>query len=136
MAIVPSALGRSNGYQLSVPDYGDSLMEWNATTLALISHWTIPNAQEIADGDFGTTPTLVNPPGGPTMVFVTDKNGWSCAFDRANHAAGPVWQYHISSSHDTVAQDAYGGGRCTSRATQRASLKRSSTARSGRSTPR
>ena len=98
-----------NGYNLSVPEYGDSLMEWNATTLALINHWTIPNAEQETDGDFGTTPTLVNPPGGTPMVFVTDKNGWSYALDRANIAAGPIWQTRISSSRDTVTPDAYRG---------------------------
>ena len=100
-----------NGYNLSVPEYGDSLMEWNATTLALINHWTIPNAEQETDGDFGATPTLVNPPGGTPMVFATDKNGWSYAFNRANIGAGPIWQTRISSSRDTVAPDAYGGGR-------------------------
>ncbi len=99
-----------NGYNLSVPEYGDSLMEWNATTLALINHWTIPNAAQETDGDFGATPTLVNPPGGTPMVFATDKNGWSYAFNRANIGAGPIWQTRISSSRDTVAPDAYGGG--------------------------
>ncbi|MGI0130625.1 MAG: PQQ-binding-like beta-propeller repeat protein, partial [Thermoplasmata archaeon] len=84
-----------NGYDLSVPEYGDSLMEWNASTLALIKFWTIPNAQEISDGDFGATPTLVDPPGGPPMVFVTDKNGWSYAFDRSDIGKGPVWQYKV-----------------------------------------
>ena len=98
-----------NGYGLSVPEYGDSLMEWNASTLALISHWTVPNADQIYDGDFGGTPTLVDPVGGPPMVFATSKNGWSYAFDRDNIAAGPVWQYLIS-QFPSVAPDAYGGG--------------------------
>ena len=98
-----------NGYGLGVPQYGDSLMEWNASTLALVSHWTIPNAQQIYDGDFGATPTLINPVGGPPMVFATDKNGWSYAFDRDNIAQGPVWQYQVSTG-TSVAPDAYGGG--------------------------
>ncbi len=98
-----------NGYNLSVPEYGDSLMEWNASTLALVTHWTIPNAQQIDDGDFGATPTLVDPPGGPPMVFVTDKNGWSYAFDRNNLAQGPLWQTNISET-PSVTPDASGGG--------------------------
>ena len=92
-----------------LPEFSDSLMEWNATTLALVSHWTIPNANQILDGDFGTTPTLVNPLNGPPMVFVTNKNGWSYAFNRTNIAQGPVWQTDISET-PTVTPDAYGGG--------------------------
>ncbi len=99
-----------NGYNLSVPEYGDSLMEWNASTLQLLNHWTLPTAQEESDGDFGTTPTLVNPSGGPTMVFATNKDGWSFAFNRNNISNGPVWQYRVSYSRNTVTPDAYGGG--------------------------
>ena len=99
-----------NGYNLTTPEYGDSLMEWNATTLALLGQWAVPNSEEISDGDFGTTPTLVNPSGGPPMVFATNKNGWSYAFDRSNFTKGPVWQYKISFGPDNVAPDAFGGG--------------------------
>jgi outer membrane protein assembly factor BamB len=99
-----------NGYYLSVPEYGDSLMEWNATTLQLINHWTIPGAQQETDGDFGTTPDLATPSTGPPMVFLTDKNGYDYALDRNNIGAGPVWQYKVSFSPDTVAPDAFGGG--------------------------
>jgi len=98
-----------NGYGLGVPAYGDSLMEWDASSLSLVSHWTIPDAEEIYDGDFGTTPTLVNPVNETPMVFATDKNGWSYAFDRDNIAQGPVWQTQISTG-TSVAPDAYGGG--------------------------
>lgn len=99
-----------NGYAKEATEYSDSLMEWDATSLTLLGHWTIPAAQQTSDGDFGTTPTLVDPPGGTPMVFVTDKNGWSYAFDRATLDSGPVWQYKISSSPNTVTPDAYGGG--------------------------
>ncbi len=102
-----------NGYGLGLPYYGDSLMEWNATTLALLDHWTIPDGDQIYDGDFGTTPTLVDPANGTPMVFVTDKNGWSYAFDRNSISTGPVWQTNISAlvpESTTVTPDAYGGG--------------------------
>lgn len=97
-----------NGYVTGTPLYSDSLMEWNASTLALVSHWQVPNAAEITDGDFGTTPTLVDLPNGTAMVYATNKNGWFYAFDRAD-LSHPVWQYQISTT-PSVSPAAYGAG--------------------------
>ncbi|MGA8302787.1 MAG: PQQ-binding-like beta-propeller repeat protein [Thermoplasmata archaeon] len=102
-----------NGYVVGTPEYAVSLMEWNASTLALVNHYTLPLNEQIPDGDFGTTPTLINPIGGQPMVFVTNKNGYSYAFDRANIAAGPVFEDNISAvvpESTSVSPDAYGGG--------------------------
>ncbi len=74
----------------------DSIVAINATTLALESMWQIPPAQQIVDGDFGSTPTFFVPSSGTPMVAALDKNGYFYAFRASDLAAGPVWEEHLT----------------------------------------
>jgi hypothetical protein len=72
----------------------DAVVQLNASTLALMSSWQVPPAQQGSDMDFGSTPTLFPATIGGTvhhLFGVPSKNGNYYAFDEANVAHGPVW---------------------------------------------
>ncbi|HVB91030.1 MAG TPA: PQQ-binding-like beta-propeller repeat protein [Acidimicrobiales bacterium] len=79
-----------------------SLVKLNASNLSLISSWTVPSsAQAAGDADFGATPVLfTGTVGGKVtqLVGAVDKNAIFYAFDRANLAAGPVWQSTLATA--------------------------------------
>jgi outer membrane protein assembly factor BamB len=72
--------------------YAESILAFNATSLGLLEHWTIPVAQRTPDGDFGATPLLFTTSSGRPMVVASDKNGILYAWNQSNLAAGPIWQ--------------------------------------------
>ncbi len=85
----------------------------DATSLALKGAWQIPVADQVDDGDWGTTPNLL--PGG--LAAATNKNGITYAFQRSNVSAGPVWQHRIANGGScpvcgdgSVSSGAVGGG--------------------------
>lgn len=86
----PDAAGCPSSEPLA-PD----LLELNASNLSLIGEWQVPKADQIADSDFGATPTLFEANGTP-MVGIVNKNGVYYAFDRGNLDAGPVWSTRVS----------------------------------------
>ena len=83
--------------------YAFSLLELRTSNLSVVAHWTVPKAQLLSDGDFGSVPTLFTATvNGATrqMVGLGNKNGIFYAWDRANIAAGPVWQRQVAASGD------------------------------------
>lgn len=95
---------------LSPCPYVESLVALNATTLAVLNHWQVPVPDEYPDGDFGTTPTLAAYNGG-TYVVLTNKNGWTYAFNALNATPGnpswgPVWST-LTSETPTTSSAAY-----------------------------
>jgi outer membrane protein assembly factor BamB len=107
-----AATGNAGPATGSVP-FGNSLLKFNATTLALLGHWQVPANQTIFDGDIGATPTVFLPEAGHPMVAVEDKNGIEYAFNATNISAGPVWTVTVAyaSAADSIAPAAWGGGR-------------------------
>ncbi|MGH2519136.1 MAG: PQQ-binding-like beta-propeller repeat protein, partial [Chloroflexota bacterium] len=98
--------------------YGQAIVAVNASTLAIIGHWTLPAAQTIDDSDWGDSPLLASGPSGRPLLFATNKNGYVYGFDRANLAAGYLWRTPIAdpgtcpSCGDTsVSSGAFGQGR-------------------------
>ena len=82
----------------------DAVIALSATDLSLLGSWQIPAAQQIKDGDFGTTPTLFSATIGGTMyqmVGLINKNGIYYAFDRTNISAGPLWQVKLANAAGT-----------------------------------
>lgn len=73
-----------------------------ASDLSYVGSWQAPLNQNIADGDFGSTPMLfeatINGVARP-MVGLLCKNGVYYAFDRRNISAGPLWKIKIGSLH-------------------------------------
>jgi outer membrane protein assembly factor BamB len=72
-------------------------------SLKLLGSWQVPASERIADGDFGSTPTLFTATIGGVhheMVGVPNKNGIYYAFDRSSITSGPLWERRLS----------YGGG--------------------------
>ena len=93
--------------------YAQAFVALDATTLAVKGSWQIPSAQQVSDGDWGTTPNLL--PGG--LVAAANKNGILYAFQRSNISAGPVWQQRIANGGSdptagdgTASSGAVGGG--------------------------
>ena len=79
--------------------YAVSLVAVHASDLSLVSSWQIPPAQQVPDGDFGSTPTLFSATisGSPkSMVGIIGKNGFYYSFDRTAIGNGPVWQARIA----------------------------------------
>ena len=75
------------------------MYEVRASDLSLVGSWTIPEAQQTTDADFGATPTLFNGViGGQSVPLVgaINKNGIFYAFKRDALPSGPVWQTRIA----------------------------------------
>lgn len=71
--------------------------------LGLLGSWRIPAADQVSDGDFGSTPTLFTRSVGKTtqdLVGVAAKNGVYYAFRRTAISSGPVWQTRIARPGD------------------------------------
>jgi outer membrane protein assembly factor BamB len=84
----------------------------NANDLSVIGSWQVPKAQQIGDGDFGTTPTLFGATiGGQLhqMVGVVNKNGYYYAFDRTRMGSNPLWEKQISIAPNNIASAAWDG---------------------------
>jgi outer membrane protein assembly factor BamB len=64
-------------------------LDW--TTLAVTASWQVPANQFVADGDFGSTPTLFAGTSGALWLGVGNKNGWYYVLNAANLAGGLVW---------------------------------------------
>ncbi len=95
-----------------------SIVAVDATTLKVKSSWQTPASQSIADGDWGTTPTLFTDAAGRQLVGAANKNGLFYAFDRSHLDAGPVWMQRIAIGGDcpdcgegTVSTPAFADGR-------------------------
>jgi hypothetical protein len=74
-----------------------------AADLSLIASWQIPPAQQVSDGDFGSTPTLFTATIGGTLhtlVGVASKNRKYYAFERSAIGSGPVWQATVAAGGD------------------------------------
>ena len=77
-----------------------ALVAFDSATLTIKSFWQIPAAQSVIDSDWGTTPTLMVDAKNNQLVAAINKNGYVYAFNRANVAAGPVWEHYIAAGGD------------------------------------
>ena len=96
--------------------WAESLLAVNATTLAVVDHWTVPKNQRTIDGDFGATPTLFTPMTGHPMVAAANKNGMLYAWNQRDLDRGPIWSRWIAYPSGSVGQpnlgpSSWGGGR-------------------------
>jgi outer membrane protein assembly factor BamB/PKD repeat protein len=79
--------------------YADQAIALNATTLAVVSNWSIPAGPlRIMDGDFGATPTVFHTARGQTLVEATDKDGWAYAWNASDLNSGPLWMDDVAKS--------------------------------------
>jgi outer membrane protein assembly factor BamB len=95
--------GTGNGVCPNSPHPLVQAMVQTDSSLNVLSSWQVPASQQIADGDFGDSPTLFQTYISGVlhkMVGIDDKNGWYYAFDRSNITAGPLWEVKLG----------YGGG--------------------------
>jgi hypothetical protein len=95
-----------------------AIVKLRASDLTVLSSWTVPqSAQVYGDADFGATPTLFTATingVARSLVGALNKNGIFYAWDRANLAAGPVWQSTVadpSGSPRSIASAAWDGKR-------------------------
>jgi outer membrane protein assembly factor BamB len=105
----PSMSGNSifittgNPPNLKQGNYSESIIELNATTLAVEHKWQVPKTQEISDGDFGATPMLYSvrtAHGVLRMVTAADKNGRLYAWYQSNLTL--AWNLSVSNLSETV----------------------------------
>jgi outer membrane protein assembly factor BamB len=98
--IVFVATGDSDSTDCSRPAAdAQALLALRASDLGLVDSWQVPAQDRVADGDFGTTPTLFSARvGGQMRSFVgaANKNGTYYALDRAHLSRGPVWTTTIA----------------------------------------
>ena len=73
-------------------DFAPALLELRTSDLSLVDAWQVPEAEQIVDSDFGSTPNLFVTAAGDRMVGVANKNGMYYAFRRDALSDGPVWQ--------------------------------------------
>ena len=76
--------------------YSYSIVRLDPKTLQVVDYWQIPLADQVLDGDWGTTPTLFRDKAGKLMVGASAKNGFYYAFDATDLHAGPVWKTQIA----------------------------------------
>lgn len=88
--------------------YAESILALQPATMKLISSWEIPASAQIADGDFGATPTIVDV-GHLKLVVAQNKDGYVYAWNRSNIAAGPVWQDFFKASDRNIASASFDG---------------------------
>jgi outer membrane protein assembly factor BamB len=74
---------------------GESILAINASSMQLRAIWGVPAKQQVADADFGSTPTLFTPKGGYAMVCAANKNGILYAWYQSNLTL--AWEVDISS---------------------------------------
>jgi len=96
-----------------------ALVEVHASDLSLVGSWAVPPAQQGADSDFGSTPTLFNGVVGgqsQALVGVINKNGVYYALERDALPSGPVWHRRIAkggsdppNGHGDIAPAAFDG---------------------------
>ncbi|HLJ32518.1 MAG TPA: PQQ-binding-like beta-propeller repeat protein [Ktedonobacteraceae bacterium] len=92
----------------------DALIAVRAKDLSQVGSWQVPAAQQIVDGDFGSTPTLFQATIGGALhklVGLENKNGIYYTFDRATISAGPLWQQQLGQAPgpggDNIASSAW-----------------------------
>ncbi|MCI4363012.1 MAG: PQQ-binding-like beta-propeller repeat protein [Thermoplasmata archaeon] len=76
--------------------FGESILSFNATTLALTGHWAVPVSQISTDGDFGATPLLFTSSTGSPLVVASNKNGILYAWNQSQLGNGPVWNHTVA----------------------------------------
>jgi outer membrane protein assembly factor BamB len=76
--------------------YVDSIVAVDLNTYEVTDSWRVPREDEVADADWGTTPTLFTLADGRQMVVAGNKNGNFYVFDTNNLAQGPVWQHSVA----------------------------------------
>ena len=85
------------------PPYSEAIVEVSLVDLHVVQSWAVPPGEQIADGDFGSSPNLFSRTVNGTtddLVGAVSKNGIYYAFDRDAIGAGPVWETRIATGGD------------------------------------
>ncbi len=79
--------------------YSFAVVKLRVSDLTELSYWRIPVSERLADGDFGSTPTLFTATIGGTLhtlIGIAHKNGIYYALDSAAIDKGAVWKYKLA----------------------------------------
>lgn len=80
--------------------YAEAVVKLSLATLTYLDSWQVPAAQQLPDGDFGSTPTLFSASVSGvarSLIGVANKNGLYYALDRTALHVGPVWTARVAS---------------------------------------
>ncbi|MCI4331566.1 MAG: PQQ-binding-like beta-propeller repeat protein [Thermoplasmata archaeon] len=99
--------GNPSANSNSLP-YSESILALSPQTLHLLGSWQIPQNIRVPDGDFGSTPTIVDT-GHLSLVTALNKDGFYYAWNRSNISTGPVWKVWVGASPHDIAPSAYDG---------------------------
>jgi outer membrane protein assembly factor BamB len=99
----------------SPPNYSESIVALNASTLALESSWQIPSSQVVFDGDFGAGATILHnvkvDGKSETLVVAGNKDGYVYAWNASDVGRGPLWSTQTGiTAVQIISPAAYGGG--------------------------
>jgi outer membrane protein assembly factor BamB len=101
-----------NASGTSQPLYAESIVRLSGNNLSLLDSWQVPLSQQVADADFGGSPTVftadINGISTP-MVGACNKNGIYYAFRQNDLHDGPVWQWRMAVPYGTLPNP---GGQC------------------------
>ena len=95
----------------TTPGNSSSIVALAGTTLNRDSAWRIPNANQVGDDDWASSPTVFQATlsGVPTeMVGACNKNGYFYAMNAASLTPGPVWSYQVGAGTPSGAQSCLG----------------------------
>lgn len=95
---------------------GESILELNASSLHLLSKWSIPLNQTSPDGDMASTPMIYRTASGLRLVAASDKNGLTYAWNESKLSRGPVWSFRVAppstvTLNGNLGPTAFGGNR-------------------------
>jgi outer membrane protein assembly factor BamB len=71
-----------------------SIVSFDARTLAVVDHWQDPTPLE--NSDFGASPALFEAADGTRLVAAANKDGWLYVLRRDRLSAGPVWKAQLA----------------------------------------
>jgi outer membrane protein assembly factor BamB len=99
--------GNPSNNTSSMP-YAESILAFQPPTLRLLGSWQVPTSTQVPDGDFGSTPTIVDI-GRLHLVVALNKDGYVYAWNRSNLGAGPVWKLLVGASQHDIASASFDG---------------------------
>jgi regulation of enolase protein 1 (concanavalin A-like superfamily) len=83
--------------------FAQAIVAIDSNSMQVVDDWHLPETQAVADSDWTTSTLLYTDSQNHQLVLATNKNGITYAFQRANLAAGPIWQQTVALGNECAA---------------------------------